>query len=163
MRKNKAIALLVTVFTVGYVISVAAEAPTAKLEPWPGEVAANAALESGKLSEATTILETAAAEFASHPDVVFFQIRLEVKIKQANKAYDRYLKAQQAAIKIQQETEKSFSAFRQAKKLLARAQAIWIDNPDYDTAETDIDTLIANAPDNPAKKNWSESFNMTIL
>ena len=63
MRINYAIALLITAFTVGYSISAAAEAPTTILEPWPEAVAASATLDSGKLSEANSLLQAAAAEY----------------------------------------------------------------------------------------------------
>ena len=99
----------------------------------------------GKLSEANRILQAAIADYAGHPDIIALQTSLEIKIKQANTTYDAYLKAKQAA-------GDAYAGLRQSRKLLSRTQSIWIDNPDYDKAETKLDQLIANAPDNPTKK-----------
>lgn len=116
-----------------------------QLKPWPDQSVANAALDNGRLSEANRILQAAIVDYAGHPDIIALQTSLETKIKQANTAYDAYLKAKQAA-------GDAYTGLRQSKKLLARTQSIWIDNPDYDNAETALDQLIARAPDNPTKK-----------
>jgi serine/threonine protein kinase len=116
-----------------------------ELEPWPDAAVANKSLKDGNLNAARTTLQSAAGEFAGHPDVLNLQRQLESSMKEANDAYDEYLAVKQAA-------GDSFKDLRQAKRSLTRAQDIWSDNPDYDNAESDINRLIAAAPDNPANK-----------
>ena len=117
-----------------------------KLEPWPDRVLADAALDAGELTRAGGILDNAlSGEYAGHPEVVEFQQILDEQIQQANLAYERYLQAREAA-------GNEFGKLRQTKKLLGRAQSRWLDNPDYDQAEIEIDKLIADAPDNPSKR-----------
>ena len=117
-----------------------------KLEPWPDRVLADAAVDSGELTKAKSILDNAfTGEFAGHPEVLEFQQILDEQMQQANVAYERYLQAKEAA-------GDEFAKLRQTKKLLGRAQSRWLDNPDYDQAETEIDQLIADAPDNPSKR-----------
>ncbi|MCZ6526794.1 MAG: bifunctional serine/threonine-protein kinase/formylglycine-generating enzyme family protein [Gammaproteobacteria bacterium] len=144
--ENAAAALAVVASNVFKTSSVLADLKEQfQLKPWPDQSVANAALDSGKLSEANRILQAAIVDYAGHPDIIALQTSLEIKIKQANTAYDAYLKAKQAA-------GDAYAGLRQSRKLLARTQSIWIDNPDYDKAETKLDQLIANAPDNPTKK-----------
>ena len=117
-----------------------------KLEPWPNKGAADAALSAGELNRVNSLLQAAAdGKYAGHPDVLEIQKTLDEKIKEANNAYDIYQKARD-------EAGDNYENLRQAKKLLVRAQSVWVDNPDYDSAETQIDNLIANAPDNPSKR-----------
>ncbi len=117
-----------------------------KLEPWPDRVLADSALDAGELTRAKTILDDAArGEFAGHPEVLEVQQVLAEQMQAANAAYERYLQAKEAA-------GNEFGKLRQTKKLLGRAQSRWLDNPDYDQAETEIDQLIADAPDNPSKR-----------
>ncbi|MFQ5660579.1 MAG: protein kinase [Gammaproteobacteria bacterium] len=116
-----------------------------QLKPWPDKELADALLNDGKLSEANKLLQAATADYGGHPDLLKFQQALESRMKQANDAYNTYLNAKKAA-------GEKYKTLGQARKLLRRAQAIWIDNPDYDKAETEINSLIAKAPDNPANK-----------
>jgi serine/threonine protein kinase len=116
-----------------------------QLKPWPEYNLAQTLVGDGKLTEANGLLQSAAAEYSGHPDYIRFQQALESRIKQANEIYDAYLQQKDAA-------GSSFNDLRQARKQLTRAQSIWIDNPDYDAAEDDINTLIASAPDNPANR-----------
>ena len=116
-----------------------------ELEPWPDAIAANNALDEGKLSQANSLLQSAATEFVGHPDLLDVQRQLESRMKDANEAYDEYLAVKQAA-------GDSFKDLRQAQRSLQKATGIWSDNPDYTNAESDINRLIAAAPDNPANK-----------
>ncbi|MEX2523332.1 MAG: protein kinase [Gammaproteobacteria bacterium] len=117
-----------------------------QLEPWPQQATANAALSAGELSRANNILQEAMdGEYAGHPQVIDFQEELNSRMQQANDSFEAYQQAQA-------EAGDSYNNLRQAKRLLQRAQALWVDNPDYDSAENEIDQLIANAPDNPAKR-----------
>ncbi|MBI2994971.1 MAG: SUMF1/EgtB/PvdO family nonheme iron enzyme [Gammaproteobacteria bacterium] len=117
-----------------------------QLEPWPDRNTAEGALQSGELTRANTILQgTQGGQYAQHPEVLAFQKEVEAAVKEANEGYAAYEAAREAA-------KDDFGALRQAKKLLVRAQSVWVDNPAYDQAETDVDQLIADAPNNPAKR-----------
>jgi hypothetical protein len=117
-----------------------------QLQPWPNKTVADAAVNNGELTKANSILQQAVdGEYAGHPDVLAFQKELNERIQQANNSFEVYKTAQNAA-------GNKYNDLRQAKQLLDRAQALWVDNPDYQKANQELDTLIANAPDNPAKK-----------
>lgn len=115
------------------------------LEPWPDAVAAKNAVDDGQLTQANALLQSAAGEFAGHPDVLNLQRVLESRMKDANEAYNEYQAIKQAA-------GDSFKDLRQAQRSLSKATDIWSDNPDYASASSDIGRLIAAAPDNPANK-----------
>ncbi|MBM2830088.1 MAG: hypothetical protein HW411_878 [Gammaproteobacteria bacterium] len=111
-----------------------------KPEPWPEVSAARAALGAGKLTEATTIQQTAAATFTGHPDFVAFSNELAAKKEEALTAFQTYTTGREAA-------GTDYEKLTAARKQLVRAQAIWIDNPDYNAAEKELDQLIAaNSP-----------------
>ena len=117
-----------------------------QLQPWPERTVAEAAIRGGELTAANDLLQTAmSGEYLDHPDVLQFRRAVEESIKRANESYDVYLAAMAAA-------GDEYGKLNQAKRLLYRAQAFWLDNPEYTEAETAIDELIANAPDNPAKR-----------
>ena len=117
-----------------------------QLQPWPNKAVADTAVNNGELTKANSMLQQAIdGDYAGHPDVLKFQKELNERVQQANNSFDAYQTAQKAA-------GNSFNNLRQAKLLLDRAQALWVDNTDYQKAGQDLDTLIANAPDNPAKK-----------
>ncbi|MBF8268945.1 MAG: hypothetical protein HW386_654 [Gammaproteobacteria bacterium] len=116
-----------------------------QLKPWPEFNLAQNLVGDGKLTEANGLLQSAASEYSGHPDYIRFQQVMEQRIKQANESYDSYVQAKDAA-------GSSYNDLRQARKLLTRVQSIWIDNPDYDAADDDLNTLIAAAPDNPGNK-----------
>ena len=85
-------------------------------------------------------METAAAEFSSHPDYIKVQTSLNEKIAQANAAFNLYQTEKDAA-------GTDYEKLRDAKKQLTRAQAAWTDNPDFDAADDEISKLIAdNSP-----------------
>ena len=107
-----------------------------KLKPWPNASVAATALNSGKLTEANTILQAAVAEFPEHPEVDAFRESLETSIKNANDAFNTYLTEKESA-------GTDYKLLRSARKLLSRVQSQWTDNPDYDAAETELDELIA--------------------
>ena len=116
-----------------------------ELEPWPDSAVANKSMRDGKISEANSMLQSAAGDYAGHPDFLNLQRKLESRMKDANDAYDEYLAIKRAA-------GDRFKDLRQAKRSLGKAQDFWSDNPDYDNAESDINRLIAAAPDNPANR-----------
>jgi serine/threonine protein kinase len=107
-----------------------------QLQPWAGLAAANAAMLAGKLTQATQLQEAAAAEFSAHPDFASFSQTLETKIAEANSVYGIYLQDKEAA-------GEDYNKLRTTKNLLARAQGLWTDSPDYATEETELDQLIA--------------------
>ncbi len=107
-----------------------------KPEPWPNVAAANAAIASGELSKAAQIQQEAATGFSGHPDFLSFSETLAAKTREANDAYSSYLVAKNAA-------GEDYKALQQAEKLLNRVQSLWIDNPDYDAAATELNKLLA--------------------
>ena len=114
-----------------------------QLQPWPDKGVADAALSGGELTKANSILQKAVdGQFAGHPDVISFQKELNDRMQQANQTFDSFKTAEQAA-------GKSYNDLMQAKRLLDRARALWVDNPDYQKADDNLTNLIAKAPDNP--------------
>ncbi|HSR63611.1 MAG TPA: serine/threonine-protein kinase, partial [Gammaproteobacteria bacterium] len=107
-----------------------------KPEPWDRATEASAALSAGKLTEATAIQQSEAADFTGHPEFVAFSEELAAKKAEALDAYELFQEEKEAA-------GEDYDQLRDARKLLARAQALWTDNPDYDTAVTELDALIA--------------------
>ncbi|MEE9160772.1 MAG: SUMF1/EgtB/PvdO family nonheme iron enzyme, partial [Gammaproteobacteria bacterium] len=107
-----------------------------KLKPWPNATVAATALNTGKLTEANTILQAALTEFPDHPEVDAFRASIEASITKANEAFSTYQAEKNAA-------GTDYKQLRTAKKLLSRAQSFWIDNPGFDTAEVELDELIA--------------------
>ena len=116
-----------------------------QLKPWGQLAAANAAISAGKLTQATQIQQAAATEFAGHPDFVAFSQTLENKIKEANSVYDIYLQDKEAA-------GQDYEKLKVTKNLLARAQALWTDSPDYAKAGDELDQLIAQVKPTPKPK-----------
>lgn len=111
-----------------------------QLQPWPDNSLAMANLNSGKLTEASNILEEVTEKFKEHPSVLGFKKALGENIKRATEAFEQY-----STKKAEVGTD--YKQLRISKKFLSRAQSLWIDNPDYDTAETELDELIeANKP-----------------
>jgi len=107
-----------------------------KLKPWPNAAVAATALNTGKLSEANTILQAALTEFPEHPEVDAFRASLDAKVTEANDVFSAYQTEKDAA-------GTDYKLLRSAKKTLTNAQSRWTDNPDFDTAETELDELIA--------------------
>ena len=108
-----------------------------QLQPWPNKETAEAAVSSGKLSQANTILQRAVdGDYAGHPDVLAFQKELNDRMQQANQSFDAYTAAKKDA-------GNDYAKLLRAKSLLDRAQALWSDNKDYSNAETAIKDLIA--------------------
>lgn len=107
-----------------------------KLKPWSNAEVAATVLNTGKLTEANAILQTALAEFQDHPEVDAFKESLKANINKANNAFNAYQTAKNVA-------GTDYKLLRTAKKLLSRTQSYWIDNPDFDIAETELDELIA--------------------
>lgn len=107
-----------------------------KPQPWDAASTANAAITAGELSKARQLQQESATEFSGHPDFIAFSETLSSSIEAANTAYENYLTAVEAA-------GEDFKALKQTEKLLTRAQSLWIDNPDYDQAAVDLETLLA--------------------
>lgn len=114
-----------------------------KLQPWPNAAVAATALNSGKLTEANTLLEAALAEFPDHPEVDAYRTSLEAATTKATNAFTSFQADKEAA-------GTDYKLLRSSKKLLSRVQSFWIDNPDYDVAETELDKLITD--NKPAPK-----------
>jgi serine/threonine protein kinase len=109
-----------------------------QLQPWPGLAAAQAAVNSGNLTQATQLQEAASAQYSTHPDFGRFSNLLTSKIDEANSEYDAYLKDKEAA-------ENNYDDLRLAKKIFQRVKNRWKDNPDYATEESSLDQLISAA------------------
>jgi len=116
-----------------------------QLKPWDGLAAANAAVAAGKFTQATQLQQAAAAEFTAHPDFITFSQTLETKMKEANSVYEIYLQDKEAA-------GEDYKKLKATKNLLARAQGLWTDSPDYSNAETELDDLIAKFKPKPKPK-----------
>jgi len=116
-----------------------------QLKPWDGLTAANAAIIAGKLTLATQLQQAAASEFTANPKFITFSQTLESKIKDANSVYELYLQDKAAA-------GEDYNELKKTKNLLARAQGLWTDSPDYGAAETELDELIAKFKPKPKPK-----------
>jgi serine/threonine protein kinase len=117
-----------------------------QLVPWPNRNLVDAAIGAGELTRARTLIEEAATgQYAGHPDVVEMQQALDAAVREAGEVYNNYLAARDAA-------GDDYQGLNQAKRLLLRAQAVWVDNADYGREEQEIDKLIAAAPNNPARR-----------
>lgn len=111
-----------------------------RLKPWPDAPTAVATLNSGKLTEATNMLKAANADFPEHPEVDSFSKALVDSTQKAIATFNEYLARKEGA-------GTDYNQLRVAKKLLLRAQSLWIDNTNYDTEETELNELIdANKP-----------------
>ncbi len=106
-----------------------------QLKPWAGLAAANAAINSKNLTQATQLQQAAADEFSTYPDYGKFSTILESKINAANEDFDEYIKDKEAAGEI-------YDDLRLAKRLFLRVKKKWVDNPDYAAEEKLIDALI---------------------
>jgi len=114
-----------------------------KPQPWPEAGTAKAALTAGKLTEATGIQQAEAANFSGHPEFAAFSDTLAAKKTEATQVFELYQKEKTAA-------GEDYEKLLGAKKLLSRAQSLWTDNPEYDTAEEELGKLIAT--NSPASK-----------
>ncbi|SMN11056.1 Serine/threonine protein kinase [uncultured Candidatus Thioglobus sp.] len=108
---------------------------TLVLTPWPNASLATATLNSGKLTESQALLQTANAEFQDHPDVLAFAKVLETNIEKATTNFKAYMIAKDVA-------GTDYAQLRNTKKLLVRAQAMWLDNPTYDIEAVELEKLI---------------------
>ena len=108
-----------------------------KPQPWPDATTANTAFNAGKLAETLSIIQaTATTGFSGHPDVIALQKAVDAKIAEANSVYSTYVSAIDAA-------GDDYKKLKAAEKLLIRTQSIWLDNPDFASAEADLDQLLA--------------------
>ena len=125
-----------------------------QLQPWPQLAEANNAIAAGKLTLATEIQQAAATEFATHPEYLAFSQTLETKVKEANGVYEFYLKDKEAA-------GDNADKLKQVRNLLARAQALWTDSPDYAEEEKNLNQTIARLT--PDKIRRAESTDLGAL
>ncbi len=125
-----------------------------KPQPWPEVAAARGALSAGRLTEATTIQQAAAANFTGHPDFVAFSDDLAARKEEALKEFQSYQTEKDAA-------GTDFEKLNVAKRLLSRALAVWADNPDYQAAVTEIDKLIVDNRPAPTKVIQREEVDLT--
>lgn len=142
--RNAAGALAAAAFRIFPTSSVLEElSRTYQAQPWPNRALAEAALQTGALTQATRILQQASeSEYAGHPDVLALQRTLETRIREANTSYESVLRAAQDAKKIADRTERR-TALTAVRNQLEPILAIWSDNPDFNATKTDIDQAIA--------------------
>ena len=113
---------------------------TLQPEPWPESATANAAISAGEFSRALGIQEAAAADFGGHPDYVAFTESLTQKMEEANNLFSRYQESVTAA-------GTDYAALKESQRMLSRALAVWVDNPEFTTAESELNSLLeANRP-----------------
>ena len=111
-----------------------------KPQPWPENNAARIALSAGKLTEATNIQQAATDQFSGHPDYLSFSKELADKKQEALTVFQLYQSEKDAA-------GNDYEKLNAAKRILAKAETMWTDNPDYNAAEKEITQLIsANQP-----------------
>ena len=127
-----------------------------KPQPWPENNAARIALSAGKLTEATNIQQTAADQFSGHPDYVSFSKELADKKQEALTVFQLYQTEKEAA-------GNDFEKLNAAKRILARAESMWTDNPDYVTADKDISKLIAANQPPPKILQREDTSNITEI
>ncbi|MGH8245660.1 MAG: SUMF1/EgtB/PvdO family nonheme iron enzyme, partial [Gammaproteobacteria bacterium] len=142
--ENTAAALADAAFSIFPTSSVLADLKDQfKLQPWPQRAVADAALQSGALSQANRVLQEAAGgEFANHPDVVALQRSLEEKIKQANTMFEALSQTLAEAEQLTDRTERR-TALTLVKNQMNPILAIWSDNPDFNKVRGEIDQAIA--------------------
>ncbi|MBL1140575.1 MAG: protein kinase [Proteobacteria bacterium] len=108
-----------------------------ELKPWDQFNLASAAINAGKLTQATQIQQEAAAEYASHPQFAQFSDALAKRKEAVNLEYEDYLKDKEAA-------GENYDDLRLTKKLFQRGpQKKWVDNPEFAAEEAKLDELIA--------------------
>lgn len=125
-------------------------------QPWPENNAARTALNAGKLTEATAIQEAATAGFAGHPDFLAFSNDLAARKEEALNVFQLYQTEKETA-------GEEFEKLNAAKRILARALAMWTDNPEYTTAETGINQLIAANQPAPRILQREDTSNITEI
>ncbi len=128
-----------------------------KPQPWPDAAVASAAITAGEFSRAQELQQAAAAEFTGHPDYVAFSENLSTKMGEAKAAYDSYVAARD-------EAGTDYKKLNASIRLLKQAQAMWVDNPDYQEAETDLKALLAaNKPAPKVIKKEETDFSETTV
>jgi len=111
--------------------------------PWPQKALADAAVQTGALTQANRILQDAAGgEFRGHPDVQALQRRLETRMKEANEKIGGVTTAFNDAKQVGDRNERR-TALTAARNLLAPLLEIWSDNPDFNSTKAEIDQAIA--------------------
>ncbi len=126
-----------------------------QLQPWDQFTEANTTINVGKLSDAQRIQQAAAAEFTGHPQFVSFSETLEQKLVEANSIFDIFIKDRDAA-------GEDYEALRKTQNLLARAQQLWTDNPDFASAEQDLNGLIEQYKPKPKPKIRKTEEDLTV-
>ncbi|MBI2969788.1 MAG: protein kinase [Gammaproteobacteria bacterium] len=142
--ENSAAALADAALTIFPTSSVLADLKDQfQLKPWPQRAVAEAAVQTGALSQAARVLQEAAGgEFAGHPDVLALQRTVEEKVKQANTQFEALIPARAEAEKLTDRTERR-TALTVVRNQLNPILAVWSDNPDFNKARGEIDQAIA--------------------
>ncbi|MGB1799738.1 MAG: bifunctional serine/threonine-protein kinase/formylglycine-generating enzyme family protein [Gammaproteobacteria bacterium] len=107
-----------------------------QLQPWPGIAEAQKALKAGNLTLATELKDEAASEYSTYPDYAKFVEILDKRIEVVNAEYNAYLEDKVAA-------GENYDDLRVSKRLFQRLKNKWLDNPDYEAEEKDLNKLIA--------------------
>ena len=116
-----------------------------KLKPWSGLSEANAAIASGKLTEASQIEKNASEKFGTHPQFISFLRLLDDKKKEAQNIFKIYQQDMESA-------GEEFEKLKVAKSLLSRAKSFWTDSPEILDAEDKLNQLIAKVKPKPKPK-----------
>lgn len=103
--------------------------------PWNEGRTARVALQTGRLSEARNILESARARLPDHPEVLDFEKDLTTRLAQAEQQFALF----EASLAAQQ--------YEQARTELSQARQMWTDNLDYRSA-------IARLSEQMAQQRW---------
>ena len=127
-----------------------------QLQPWDQFTSVNTLVSVGKLSEAQQIQQAAATEFAGHPQFVSFSENLAQKIIEANSIFDIFVEDRNAA-------GENHAGLVRTKNLLARAQQLWTDNPDFAAAEQGLNDRIAQYKPKPKIRKAEEELTVAAI
>lgn len=127
-----------------------------ELQPWEDYRSAITLVRAGKLSEANELKDTAAGEFANHPQYLKFISTLEKNISKAELTFNDYQTQKTAAEQLETAQER-FDELRLVKRELDRVLDQWSDNPTFIAEDESLDALIAqNKPQEKPKTRRRE-------
>lgn len=127
-----------------------------ELQPWEDYRSAITLIRAGKLTEATELKDTAAGEFANHPNYLKFVSTLEKNVSKAELTFNDYQTQKSAAEQLETAQER-FDELRLVKRELSRALDQWSDNPAFIAEDESLDALIAqNKPQEKPKTRRRE-------
>jgi serine/threonine protein kinase len=113
------------------------------VKAWPRKAEADAALQTGALSQANRLLQEAAGgEFATHPDVQTLQRTLESRTKEANEKIGGVTSAFESAKQVADRNDRR-TALSDVRSKLSPILEIWSDNPDFNSIKAEVDQAIA--------------------